>query len=83
MQRSEQIAQVKVLLAHLDAGVNVDAGGIRLNPTDSYTDPEIARKERSLFFQTHPQLLGLSGDLPGPGTFITVNDLDSDSRDTR
>ena len=77
MQRSEQIAQVKVLLAHLDAGVNVDAGGIRLNPTDSYTDPEIARKERSLFFQTHPQLLGLSGDLPGPGTFITVNDLDT------
>ena len=77
MQRSEQIAQVKVLLARLDSGLNVDAGGIRLNPTDSYTDREIAQKERSLFFQSYPQVLGLSGDLPERGSFITVNDLDT------
>lgn len=77
MKRSEQIAQVKVLLASLDSGVTVDAGGIRLNPTDSYTDHEIAQKERSLFFQGHPQVLGLSGDLPEPGSFITINDLDT------
>ena len=77
MQRSEQIAQVKVLLARLDSGVNVDAGGIRLNPTDSYTDPQVAQQERRLFFQTHPQVLGLSGDLPGPGSFITIDDLDT------
>ena len=48
MQRSEQIAQVKVLLAHLDAGVNGDAGGLRRKPRDSYTDPEGARAARSL-----------------------------------
>ena len=77
MQRSEQIAQVKVLLASLDSGVNVDAGGIRLNPTDSYTNIETAQKERRLFFQSHPQVLGLSGDLPEPGSFITINDLDT------
>jgi hypothetical protein len=77
MQRSEQIAQVKVLLASLDSGVNVDAGGIRLNPTDSYINTETAQRERSLFFQSHPQVLGLSGDLPEPGSFITINDLDT------
>ena len=76
MQRSEQITQVKVLLARLDSGTNVDAGGMRLNPTTSYTDTDIARMEREAFFQNHPQVLGLSGDLPDPGTFITINDLD-------
>jgi len=76
MERTEQLSQIKVLLSRLDSGTNVDAGGVRLNPTGSYIDPSIADTERELFFRNHPQLLGLSCDLPGEGSFFTSNDLD-------
>lgn len=75
MERSEQIAQIKMLLARLDAGTNVDAGGLRRNPTEVYTDPVLAERERAAFFNDHPQLIGLSGDLPEPGSFLTLDDL--------
>ena len=75
MEKTEQIAQIKTLMTRLDAGVNVDAGGFRYNPTSVYVDPELAEKERKTFFQDHPQLLGLSGDLPTSNSFFTVNDL--------
>ena len=75
MNQAEQVSQIKLLLSRLDSGVNVDAGGLRLNPTDSYVDPERADQERRLFFSQHPQLIGLSGDLPEPGSFVTVDDL--------
>ena len=77
MERTEQLSQIKVLLSRLDSGTNVDAGGVRLNPTESYTDPSIADTERDLFFHKHPQLLGLSCDLPEAGSFFTSNDLDT------
>ena len=77
MERTEQLSQIKVLLSRLDSGTNVDAGGVRLNPTESYTDPSIADTERDLFFHKHPHLLGLSCDLPEAGSFFTSNDLDT------
>ncbi|MEC7916297.1 MAG: aromatic ring-hydroxylating dioxygenase subunit alpha [Actinomycetota bacterium] len=77
MERNEQVSQIKMLLSRLDSGTNVDAGGVRLNPTSSYTDPIVANSERDLFFRGHPQLLGLSGDLPEAGSFFTANDLDT------
>ncbi len=75
MERSEQVAQAKLLMARLDAGTNVDAGGFRRNPTDVYVDGDLARRERDAFFGGHPHLVGLSGDLPGPGSFLTCDDL--------
>ena len=66
---------MKQLLAHLDAGTNVDAGGLRLLDTSVYTDPERAERERVEFFLGSPQCVGLSGDLPEPGAFLTNNDL--------
>jgi len=75
MEKTEQIAQIKTLMARLDSDVNVDAGGFRYNPTSVYVDPELAEKERKTFFQGHPQLVGLSGDLPTSNSFLTVNDL--------
>ncbi len=75
MRHDEQVRLIKELLARLDSGTNVDAGGLRRNPVDVYTDPDLAAREWTEFFATRPQLVGLSGDLPEPGSFITTNDL--------
>lgn len=75
MRHDEQVRLIKELLARLDSGTNVDAGGLRKNPVEVYTDPQIAALEQEKFFATRPQLVGLSGDLPEPGSFITTEDL--------
>ncbi len=66
---------IKELLARIDSGTNVDAGGLRKNPVDVYTDADLAQREWNEFFTARPQLVGLSGDLPEPGSFITTDDL--------
>ncbi|MDH3642272.1 MAG: aromatic ring-hydroxylating dioxygenase subunit alpha [Gammaproteobacteria bacterium] len=75
MQREEQVRVIDGLLRHLDHGTNVDAGGQVRNPVSSYTCPDIAAQEWQEFFQNYPQLLGLSADLPTPGSFFTSTDL--------
>ncbi|MCG8592011.1 MAG: aromatic ring-hydroxylating dioxygenase subunit alpha [Proteobacteria bacterium] len=75
MEKAEQIRVLRQLLGHLDAGTNVDAGGIRRNPSDAYTSPERARKEWDGFFREHPQIVGLSADLPESGAFFTRDDF--------
>jgi phenylpropionate dioxygenase-like ring-hydroxylating dioxygenase large terminal subunit len=75
MRHDEQVRQLQLMIDRLDNDVNVDAGGLRLNPTDVYTDPSMAKRERQLFFAEHTQLAGLSGDLREPGSFLTIDDL--------
>lgn len=75
MRHDEQVRQLKIMLERLDSGTNVDAGGLRQNPTSVYTDPGIAARERQQFFADHAQLAGLAGDLPEPGSFLTIDDL--------
>ncbi|MEE2768277.1 MAG: hypothetical protein VX833_03590 [Actinomycetota bacterium] len=83
MQRPEQISQLKLLLARLDSGTTVDAGGLRHNPTSVYSDPDLAEREWEEFFIQHPQLVGLSGDLPESNSFLTVDELGSPILATR
>ncbi|MGH1492696.1 MAG: aromatic ring-hydroxylating oxygenase subunit alpha, partial [Acidimicrobiales bacterium] len=75
MRHDEQVRLLKQLMAHLDSGTNVDAGGMRRLPTATYTDLAQAEQERELFFHQTPQCLGLSRDLAQPGDFLTTNDL--------
>ena len=75
MRHDVEIRLLKQLEAHLDAGTTVDAGGLMKNPTSVYVDPELAEREWGKIFQGHPQIIGLSGDLPEAGSFMTVNDL--------
>jgi phenylpropionate dioxygenase-like ring-hydroxylating dioxygenase large terminal subunit len=75
MEHHEQIRAIKELLTRLDAGTNVDAGGQRRNPTSVYVDTDLAQREWQMFFRGHPQLIGLSGDLPSAGSFMTVDDF--------
>jgi phenylpropionate dioxygenase-like ring-hydroxylating dioxygenase large terminal subunit len=76
MHQDLQIRIAKELLRQLDYDENVDAGVQYRMPTSSYTCPKLADKEWTSFFREHPQLIGLSGDLPEPGSFFTIDDFD-------
>ncbi len=75
MKHDLQVSILKELMRQLDAGKNVDSGVQYRNPTSAYVCPDIANKEWAAFFQNHPQLIGLSGDLPQPGTYVTNDDF--------
>jgi phenylpropionate dioxygenase-like ring-hydroxylating dioxygenase large terminal subunit len=75
MRHEEQVRLLRGLLKHLDDGTNVDAGRQVRNPVSSYLCPDLAAREWEVFFQGHPQVLGLSGDLPEPRSFFTSSDL--------
>ncbi len=75
MKHPEQIRVIEGLMSHLDHDTNVDAGHMLKNPVSSYLCPEIASREWQDFFQSHPQVIGLSGDLPENESFFTSNDL--------
>ena len=75
MDHSLQVEILKELMHQLDEGKNIDAGVQYRMPTSSYICPDVAAQEWQTFFAQHPQLIGLSGDLPGPGTFLTTDDF--------
>lgn len=75
MRHDVQVRLIEEMLGRLDSGTNIDEGGIRRNPTSAYTDPDLAEKEWTTFFRHHPQIIGLSGDLPAPGSYFTTNDF--------
>ncbi len=75
MQRATQIDILKELMRQLDEQVNIDAGVLYRNPTSAYTSPELARDEWQHFFRHHPQMIGLSGHLPGSNSYFTVDDF--------
>lgn len=75
MQHAEQINVLKELIRQMETKTTCDAGRVLINPTSSYTDRELADREWETFFQGHPQVIGLSPELPKPGSYITNNDL--------
>ncbi len=75
MEHALQVEILKELMSQLDEDRNVDAGVQYKMPTSSYVCPEQAKREQEEFFQNHPQLIGLSGDLPEHGSFFTMDDF--------
>ncbi len=75
MRHAVQVEIIKELTAQLDAGVNFDAGGMRVCPASTWTCPDRAQQEWQTFFRNHPQLVGMTADLPEPGDFITCDDV--------
>ena len=51
-----QVEILRELMGQLDAGVNADAGGIRMCPTDTYTSQDLLTREWETFFLGHPHL---------------------------
>ncbi len=75
MEHALQLDILDELLARLEAGTSADAGRQLLNPASVYIDPAVAAKEWQVLFREHPQLIGLSGDLPQPDSFFTLDDF--------
>jgi phenylpropionate dioxygenase-like ring-hydroxylating dioxygenase large terminal subunit len=75
MKHSLQIEILRELMSQLDEGKTVDAGVQYKMSTNSYVCADIAAREQKEFFQNHPQLIGLSNDLPDPGSFMTLDDF--------
>ena len=83
MLKQEQNRLLKGLLKHLDAKTNVDAGGIMKTPAETYISEDRFETEWKTFFQDHPQIIGMSGDLAKANSFFTVNDFGSSIIATR
>lgn len=75
MKHSTQVQVLKELIERIDRKTTCDAGKIVSMPASSYTDTDMARSEWIRLFQQHPQVLGMSGDLPKPGSYFTNDDL--------
>lgn len=75
MHHDIQIEILKTLMNQLDTGTNVDAGEqVHMSPY-VYACPDVAAREWQTLFRDHPQMIGFSGDLPEPGSFLTVDDF--------
>ena len=75
MEQHEQVRLLKELLRQVADGTTADAGAHFHNPVEVYTDPAIAAAESEKIFGDYPQILGLSGELPTPGSFVTTEDF--------
>lgn len=75
MRQATQIKVLKELMHQLDRGRNIDAGVRYRIPTRDYVCPELAAMEWTAFFQNHPQLIGLSGDIKLRGHYFTTDDF--------
>lgn len=75
MQHALQLEICDQLLQMVHNKTTCDAGQQLRNPTSAYVDEDLAKREWQTFFLEHPQLIGLSGDLPEPGSFFTFDDL--------
>ena len=75
MRHEVEVEVLDELLAQIAEGRNADAGAVRACPASTWTCPDRLALERRELFDSQPQLVGLSGDLPSPGSFLTTDDL--------
>ena len=74
MKTAMQVELGRRLLSALDEQRTSLRETVYGNPLSDYISPEQAELERQKLFQDYPLVMGLSGDLPQAGDFIT-NDL--------
>jgi len=70
----EKLRILELLGEGLDNGTSADAGGIMHAPVTDYTCPDMLAQEQQVFFKETPLLLGMSVDLPEPGSYMTTNE---------
>ncbi|MBT8151203.1 MAG: Rieske (2Fe-2S) protein, partial [Gammaproteobacteria bacterium] len=75
MQHKLQVRILKELIAQLDSGRNIDSGEQYKMPTDVYVDQNLAEREWQTLFRSHPQLIGMSADLPEKNSYFTVEEF--------
>jgi choline monooxygenase len=73
MKPADQRDIARRTLDYLDGHTTALAPAILEEPLDSYLSPERLAQERRLVFGRYPLFVGLSGDLPGPGSWLTFD----------
>ena len=71
MLQTEQISVGKQLLEYIDTKTTALSEAVYRQPVDEYLSPVQAKLELERLFRDGPQCVGLSGDLPGPGSYFT------------
>src|SRR3954453_22331655 len=77
MQREELMLLAKRMIDLIDRRATDLAPSIMTEPLSAYTSPERLAQERSAIFGGPPMFLGLSGDIPTPGSWRTVDIVDT------
>lgn len=75
MKHQTQVEILETLLERIESGEDADAGRIVRNPSASYTCHDIAAQEWQALFLGQPQLIGLSGELPAPGSYYALGNF--------
>ena len=75
MEHKKQVEILTEVMRQLDKGDTADAGCHYQLSTSTYTCPDLAQREYRDLFQEHPQMIGLSKDLPEPGSYLTLDDF--------
>lgn len=75
MKHATAVRIIKELMSQIDENRNIDAGAQYRLPTSDYVCRDLAGLEWKAFFREHPQVIGLSGDLPEPGSYFTIDDF--------
>jgi len=75
MEHKKQVEILTEVMRQLDKGDTADAGCHYQLSTSAYTCPDLAQREYRDLFQGHPQMIGLSKDLPEPGSYLTLDDF--------
>ncbi|MBT3533427.1 MAG: Rieske 2Fe-2S domain-containing protein [Rhodospirillaceae bacterium] len=71
MDQSTQIRLTREIFAHLDARTTAQADDVMYHATSAYSSPQRLALEKRILFREFPLLMGLSGQLPAPGDFLT------------
>ena len=71
MERAEQLSVADRLLDYIDRQTLQLGEDVYRQPVAEYTCQRHAERERDRLFRARPLCVGLSGDLPRPGSYFT------------
>lgn len=74
MHHDEQIRLLQALTDGIANNTSADAGGITYAPVSDFTSTDLLAQEQQVLFRETPLMLGLSTDLPEPGSYVATNE---------
>lgn len=74
MDHATQVALIRRVFSFFDSHTTELAAGPSFNPVAAYTSPQRLAAERDLLFRREPLLVGLSGDLAEPGSYLVADE---------
>jgi phenylpropionate dioxygenase-like ring-hydroxylating dioxygenase large terminal subunit len=70
MKRETQLELARILQAQAKSGAAAHAPAVFRNPVLSYSDLQVAQRERERLFRAMPLFIGMSCRLPAPGDYL-------------